>query len=165
MDLLNKVNGTLVWYYHICHRQVWLIGHSIEPDQDSDILALGRYIHQFYYKRERKELFIDNQIKIDLLANKKIVGEIKKSSKHRKSAQMQLAFYLYYLKHKGISIEGELLIPEERRRERVVLTPEIEEELYQVLKGIVDILQLEKPPKPQKIPYCKNCAYREMCWS
>ncbi|HIP42776.1 MAG TPA: Dna2/Cas4 domain-containing protein, partial [Aquifex aeolicus] len=24
-----SVNGTLVWYYHICKREVWLIGHGI----------------------------------------------------------------------------------------------------------------------------------------
>ena len=164
MEEIN-INGTLIWYYYICPREVWLIGHSIEADQESDFLILGKHIHEIFYKRQKKEFLIDNTIKIDILPNKKVIGEIKKSSKYLKSAKMQIAFYLYYMKQKGISIEGELLIPEERKREKVVLTKELEQELEKAIKEINKILNQEKPPKPVKIPYCKNCAYKEMCWS
>jgi len=164
MEEIN-INGTLIWYYYICPREVWLIGHSIEADQESDFLILGKHIHEIFYKRQKKEFLIDNTIKIDILPNKKVIGEIKKSSKYLKSAKMQIAFYLYYMKQKGINIEGELLIPEERKREKVVLTKELEQELEKAIKEINKILNQEKPPKPVEIPYCKNCAYKEMCWS
>ena len=52
------------------------------------------------------------------------MGEIKKSSRFEKVAIMQLAFYLYRLKEKGISVEGELLIPKERRKVPIKLTSE-----------------------------------------
>ncbi len=78
---------------------------------------------------------------------------------------MQVAFYLYYLKQKGINMEGELLFPEERKREKVILNKEIENELEKAVENIKKILQEDKPPSPVKIPYCKNCAYKEMCWS
>jgi CRISPR-associated exonuclease Cas4 len=163
---INNINGTLIWYYYICHREVWLIGHSIESDQENDFLLLGKHIHESFYKREKKEIFIDNTIKIDILSNKKIIGEIKKSSKFIQSARMQIAFYLYYLKkEKNVEFVGELLIPEERKREKIILTKEIEEELEKAKKDIIEILKLPKPPKPEKIPYCKNCAYKDMCWS
>ncbi len=165
MDNLEGINGTLIWYYYICPREVWLIGHSIESDQESDFLVLGRHIHEIYYKRQKKEFIIDNTIKIDILPDKKVVGEIKKSSKFLKSARMQVAFYLYYLKQKGINMEGELLFPEERKREKVILSKEIENELEKAVENIKKILQEDKPPSPVKIPYCKNCAYKEMCWS
>jgi len=107
----------MVWYYYICTRQVWLIAHSIEPDQENNFLKLGRHIHEIFYKRNKKEFFIDNQIKIDIIYPKKVIGEIKKSSKYNlKSAQMQLAFYLYYMKQKGVELEGELHFPEERKK-------------------------------------------------
>ena len=161
-----KVNGTLIWYYYICPREVWLIGHGIEPEQAHDFLELGRHIHEIFYQREKKEILLDNAIKIDLIRGKKIVGEIKKSSKFLKSATMQLAFYLYYLKkEKGVELDGELLIPEERKKIEVKLTEELEEELQKAIKDIEEILKLEKPPKPKKIPYCKYCAYKEMCWA
>lgn len=165
MDLLENVNGTLIWYYYICKREVWLIGHSIDADQENNFIVLGRHLHEIFYKMEKKELLIDNVIKIDVLSTKKVIGEVKKSSKYLESAKMQLAFYLYYLKQKGISMEGELLIPEERKREKVVLTKELEKELEIAIDEIQKIIKMEKPPKPQKIPYCKNCAYKEMCWS
>jgi CRISPR-associated exonuclease Cas4 len=164
-EVIN-INGTLIWYYYICHREVWLIGHSIEADQENDFLILGKHFHESFYKREKKEILIDNTIKIDILSNKKVIGEIKKSSKFLQSAKMQVAFYLFYLKEeKGIEIEGELLIPEEKKRVKIILTKEIEEEIKRAIVNITEILKLPKPPKPEKIPYCKNCAYREMCWS
>lgn len=165
MEDLEKINGTLIWYYYICPREVWYIGHSIEADQENDFLLLGKHIHEIFYKREKKEIFIDNTIKIDILSSKKIVGEIKKSSKYLKSAIMQVAFYLLYLKQKGIFLEGELLIPEERKKEKITLTQEIEKELFTAIKEIKNILNKDKPPKPMKIQYCKTCAYKEMCWS
>ena len=165
MGELQNINGTLIWYYYICSREVWLIGHSIEADQESDFLLLGRHIHEIFYKRQKKEFMIDNTIKIDIISSKKVIGEIKKSSKYLKSAKMQVAFYLYYLKQKGINIEGELLIPEERKREKIKLTTDLEKELKKAIKEIKKILEMDKPPQPKKIPYCKNCAYKEMCWS
>lgn len=164
MDTFN-INGTLIWYYYICPREVWFIGHSIEADQENDFLALGRHIHDFYYKRQKKEFIIDNTIKIDILPGKKVIGEIKKSSKYLKSAAMQIAFYLYFLKQKGIILSGELLFPEERKREKIFLTKEIENELKNAINNINKILNMDKPPEATKIHYCKNCAYKEICWS
>ena len=69
------------------------------------------------------------------------------------------------MKQKGINLEGELLIPEERKREKIVLTKELEQKLEEAVKGIQKILKQETPPEPVKIPYCRNCAYKEMCWS
>jgi len=165
MEEILNINGTLIWYYYICPREVWLIGHGIEADQESDFLVLGRHIHEIFYKNRKKELVIDNIIKIDILPSKKVIGEIKKSSKFLESARMQIAFYLYFMKQKGVEMEGELLIPEERKKEKVVLTPEIKKKLEKAVKEIKKILKLEKPPKANKIQYCRACAYRELCWS
>jgi len=159
-------NGTLVWYYYICKREVWLIAHGIEPYQDDDFISLGRIIHETRYRNKKKELMVDDKIKIDLIANHKIIGEIKKSSKFLQSAKMQLAFYLYYLKQeKGISLSGELLIPEERKRIELTLTPALEKEIENAIKEIEKIAKLPKPPPATKNKYCRNCAYKEFCWS
>ncbi|WP_456455037.1 CRISPR-associated protein Cas4 [Thermovibrio sp.] len=160
-------NGTLIWYYYICKREVWLIAHGIEPPQDNELISIGRLIHESFYKKFKKELFVDGKIKIDIVEGKKAIGEIKKSSKYLKSAKMQLAFYLFYLKTtKGKEIEGELLIPEERKRIKVKLTPELEKEIEKAVFEIEEIVNRETPPPPvKKSNYCKNCAYKEFCWS
>ena len=160
------IGGTLIWYYYICKREVWLIGHGIEPEQDSDYIALGRHIHEIFYCRRKRELTIDNTIKIDILPGRRVIGEIKKSSRYLESARMQVAFYLYYMKkEKGVPMEGFLLIPEERRRIKVSLTPELEEEIERAVEDIERILSMERPPPAVKIPYCRRCAYRSMCWA
>jgi len=160
------INGTLIWYYYICKREVWLIGHGIEPEQENDYIALGRHIHEIFYQRRKKELTIDNTIKIDILPGRKVIGEIKKSTRYLESARMQVAFYLYYMKkEKDVKMEGLLLVPEERRRIKVLLTPEVEKELERAIDDIERILCMERPPPAVKIPYCRKCAYRDMCWA
>ncbi|SHK18580.1 protein of unknown function DUF83 [Caminicella sporogenes DSM 14501] len=49
-----KVNGTLIWYYYICKREVWLMAHNLTPDQDNQYIDLGRFIHENSYMREKK---------------------------------------------------------------------------------------------------------------
>ncbi len=161
-----EINGTLIWYYYICKREVWLIGHGIEPDQENEFITLGRHIHEIFYQRRKKELTIDNKIKIDILPNRKVIGEVKKSSKFLESAKMQVAFYLYYMKkEKGIDMEGIILIPEERKRIKIELNKELEREIETAIKEINTILEKEKPPSAVKTHYCRNCAYKEMCWA
>src|SRR5690554_2637589 len=98
-----KVTGTLIWYYFICKREVWLMAHSIEADQDNEFIDIGRFIQNNTYQREKKEILLGN-IKLDILKKEKgqvIVGEVKKSSRFKESARMQLSYYLYELEKKG----------------------------------------------------------------
>ncbi|WP_448584549.1 CRISPR-associated protein Cas4 [Thermocrinis sp.] len=159
------INGTLIWYSYICDREVWFIGHGIEPPQDNPFLEKGRAIHELFYVEQTKEILIDNTIKIDLIRGREVVAEIKSSSKHLKSAIMQLAFYLYYFKkEKGVLLKGRLNIPTEKKTYEVELDESMEKEIEDRIKYIESILSAPKPPVVIKNPYCKNCAYKEMCW-
>lgn len=169
MDLVDnatKITGTLIWYYYICHREVWLMAHAIEPARNNPFLELGRLIQTESYSRERKELSAPG-MKIDVLrsqAGQLIVGEVKKSSKFIRSATMQLTYYLWRLKQDGIEAKGELLVPKERKKISVELTEKAERELQEAFREIYQIVSQESPPLPVKIPFCRNCAYREFCW-
>lgn len=48
------VNGTHIWYYFICKREVWLIAHQIAADQEDDNLEIGRFISETSYQRQKK---------------------------------------------------------------------------------------------------------------
>lgn len=162
-----NVSGTLVWYYYICPREVWLIGHQITADQDDANVSLGRFIQDFTYPRERKELAVGHS-KMDVFRvtdEGLVIGEVKKSSKFKNSARMQLAFYLSELKKHGIEARGELRFPKEKRKEEVVLNEQTERELDKVCREILRILYLVAPPEPKKISFCRKCAYAEFCWS
>lgn len=162
-----SVNGTLIWYYYVCPREAWLMGRKILPNESNGNIEIGRFLHQGSYSRQKKEISLGN-IKIDILKRgngELVVGEIKKSSKHALSARMQLLFYLSELKARGVVATGELLYPEERRKEVVSLGEEEEAELEIVRRRILQIIYHDMPPPPKKIAVCKNCAYRELCWS
>ncbi|HQG58739.1 MAG TPA: CRISPR-associated protein Cas4 [bacterium] len=161
-----KINGTMINYYSICQRSVWYLIHGLEAAQDHPFLEIGRFITQESYTRSKKEVVFEN-LKIDLVKkenNDVVVAEIKKSSKAKKSAQLQLAYYLYRLKEIGLIAQGELLFPKEKKREKVLLTKELESTLQAVLLDIEEISKREKPPDLKKITYCRNCAYRDFCW-
>lgn len=162
-----SVTGTLVWYYYICKREVWLMSHNITPAQDNENIELGKFIHENSYKREKKEISIGN-MKLDIIKRGNtgwIVGEIKKSSKFEASSKMQLLFYLSELEKAGLNAVGELKIPQEREVIRIELEDDSRQELEFVKRDILRIVYTEKPDPPKKIMYCRNCAFSEFCWS
>lgn len=161
------VTGTLVWYYYICPREVWLMARNIVPDQDNANVDLGRFIGENTYQRDKKEISLGN-IKIDIMRKENgrlVIGEVKKSSKFDKSATMQLAFYLLELKEAGIEARGELMFPKEKKKVQVELTDEMIAQVEKAKKDILKIIYLDKPQVPKKIAFCRNCAYAEFCWS
>ncbi len=159
----KHITGTLVWYYFICKREVWLMGHEITPDDDQESLKVGRAIHTIYYRNLRSEVEFEG-IKIDRIRNR-VIYEIKTSSKYMESARFQLLFYIYRLGQEGLEMKGELLIPKERKTEDVFMTSDDREKLESAIKGIIEIIALERPPPAVRIPFCRKCAYRDFCWS
>ena len=97
--------------------------------------------------------------------DKLVIGETKKTSKYENASKYQLAYYLFVLKDSGINAEGVLLYPEEKKRTKVILTKELEEELKDIIKEIEEIQEKDIPPELKKINFCKNCGYREYCYS
>lgn len=127
-------------------------------------MLLGRLVHETSYLRDRKEIFVDRLLKIDLF-RRELVAEVKKTSRHKEAARYQLAYYLYYLKkEKGLELKGVLLFPKERRAEEVKLTPSLEFEIEALLQEMLQVLDRPSPPKAEKIKYCRSCSFREICW-
>lgn len=161
-----RITGTLIWYYYICKREVWLMARQIVPEQDNPLIELGRVIGETTYKREKKQIRLEN-ITIDLTnldGDQVVIGEVKKSSRFRESARMQLCYYLHVLRSYGIEARGELLFPKEKKREEVLLTEEAERKLKATIMEIKEIAGRELPPPAERIRYCSNCAYNEFCW-
>ncbi len=60
-----RVNGTLIDCYYICKRELWLMARNIITDQDNPYVELGRFINESTYKRDRKQIHLENVV-IDL---------------------------------------------------------------------------------------------------
>jgi len=158
--------GTQVNYYAVCHRKLWLYSHRLELEKASDKVALGALLHETAYSRmPRREALIDSLIKVDILEGGGRVLEVKYSQKMVEAARLQVLYYLYYLKRKGLTgLVGELRFPRQRRREEVHLTAEGEREVEEALRGIEQVIALAAPPQAERTPVCRRCAYAEFCW-
>jgi len=159
------IGGIEVQYYLVCSRKLWWFTHDIEQEHTSDLVALGRQIHEESYPRiRRKDILIDGEIRVDF-TDEGAVHEVKKSRAKKKAHLWQLKYYLFYLKQKGISdVRGVLDYPKERRREVIELKPEDEQEIERILKGVEEIKRQPTPPEVEMMPICQTCSYQELCW-
>jgi len=162
-----EVNGSLVLSFSNCKREAWLMAHKIIPEQDNTFIALGRILHETSYEnRGEKDVAIDN-IKLDLVEEKKgktIISEIKKSKYSLAGARDQLLFYLLRLKEIGIQAEGLLLVPKEKKRMSVILTAEEENRIRKMCDEIQKMIDGPIPLIERSQSCCKNCAYYTYCW-
>ena len=164
---MNAITPTLVWYYYVCKREVWLMSRDLNPGQDNSLMELGRIIHEFSYKRDEKEIVMDG-MKFDIVRNedgKILICEIKKSSRFELPSRMQLAYYLYKLKKRGLEASGELLFPKEKKKVVVELDEKTERDLENAMSEMQEIISREKPPEAKRVKFCAKCAYAEFCWA
>ena len=162
-----RLTGTQVNYYFVCKRKLWLFSHNIGLETTSDLVLMGKLLHENSYRREKlKELEFD-KIKIDFIRNSNEIHEIKKSRKIEKAHFYQLLYYIYFLKRitKMTNITGIIDYPLLKKRVSVNLSADYEKEMNLILKEIEEIIRTERPPEPEWISYCKKCAYAELCWS
>jgi len=155
----------MVNYLFICPRKLWLYSRGIRMEQTSEQVELGQFLHQRSYgKSEYKELLIEDLIKIDVILEEKKITEVKYSTKMLKASKAQLAYYLYYLKRRGVLLKGELRFPREKRKETIELDEELEGFVEDSLRKVQEVLKMEKVPSSKKGRICRSCSYEELCW-
>jgi CRISPR-associated exonuclease Cas4 len=169
--LLSKemlFSGTQVNYYIICKTKLWLFSHFVTMEHSSDLVSYGKLVHETSYGEKKKEIVIDDRIAIDFIqkGDTLILHEVKKAKKMEKAHRYQLLYYLYYLTElKGIAnVEGEIDYPLLRKKEHIVLTEDLKEEISTILKGLKEVIAMPEPPEPTYMRICRKCAYFEFCW-
>ena len=161
-----KLNGTLINYYFHCRRQCYLHGNRLNLEDNSEIVKVGKAIHEEREKENGTEIAIDN-IRIDKLS-KEYLTEIKKSDADPEASKWQLLFYLKVLKEKGLIRKGKLEYVEKNRVDKKVVIVELGEEeermLVQIEKEIEELLDGDQIPEGKMQTQCKKCAYYEYCF-
>jgi CRISPR-associated exonuclease Cas4 len=159
-----EITGVMIQYFKSCKRELWFYAHKVNMNYDNEDIALGKLIHEKSYSRENKEIKFDNMA-FDFVkkTNNLTIFEVKKSRKLVEPAKYQLYFYLWNMKNSGIDAKGVLVYPDERKRESIELTDEINKEMKIIIKEIKKIISLKTPPKSIIKPYCKKCSYYELC--
>ena len=156
--------GTQVNYYFICKRKLWLFSHGLEMEETSDLVLLGKLLHERGYARRRKEVQV-GRIKIDFVGAGCEIHEVKRSRKAEEAHRYQLVYYLYYLKrYAGVEGKGVLHYPLLRRTVDVELTNENAGRMESILEDMEKILSSPTAPSPVKVGFCRRCSYNELCW-
>lgn len=162
-----KVNGTLINYYFHCKRQCWLHANRLNLEDNSEIVKIGKAIHE---EREEigknTELSIEN-IKIDKLTPEYLI-EVKKSDADVEASKWQLLLYLKILKEKGIERKGKLEFVEKNKTKNKIVYVELNQEsiekLELIVKEIESLVAGDSIPDNINKATCKKCAYYEYCY-
>ncbi|MCL5266787.1 MAG: CRISPR-associated protein Cas4 [Bacteroidetes bacterium] len=162
-----QITGTHINYYCVCKRELWLFAHNIQMEHTSDLVYTGKVIDETSYSREDKGIDIDGVINIDWIdTNTGVIHEVKKSDSVEKAHEMQVLYYLWYLKHKGVEgVTAEIDYPLLKQRTKVELTQEKKEELEEAMQSIKAIAEQAHPPDRINKKFCKTCSYYELCWA
>ena len=161
------MNGTIINYYFHCKRQCYMFAHRLNLEDNSEIVRVGKAIHEDKAKSsENSEIKIDN-IALDKI-NSKYVVEIKKSDADIEACKWQLLYYLKILKDKGIERKGKLEFIEKNKTDRKIIfieiNEEIEKELNEHISKIEELLSKDELPTVINKSACKKCAYYEYCY-
>jgi len=164
MSTLPTFTGTEVGYYFICPKKLWWFSHGVQMERESDRVRMGKLVHEESYQRRRKELNIDDKIVLDWREDG-VIHEVKLTDKMEDAHEMQLLYYLYYLKCKGVEgLRGQIDYPKLRETKEVELTEEKEREIETALIEMKQIVTSRKAPEVEWMKICGKCAYAELCW-
>lgn len=161
--------GTHFNYYQLCHRKLWLFANGINMEHTSDAVYDGKLIHEGSYPQrpERLEEVAIEGIKVDFFdAKRKVIHEIKRSSKVERAHEWQVKYYIYVFERNGIEgCTGLLEYPTMRKTMPVVLTDDDREEIKRMEKDIQTIIESDNCPPLTKMRICKSCSYYDFCYT
>jgi CRISPR-associated exonuclease Cas4 len=164
LENIPTFTGLEVNYYFICHKKLWWFAHGVHMEQEHDRVHLGRIVHQESYSRRKKELDIDGKIVLDWREDG-LIHEVKLTDKMEDAHEMQLLYYLYYLKLKGVeNLRGQIDYPKLRHNKSVELTEDNERRVEKALSDMQRIRALPRAPQVEWMKICRSCSYADLCW-
>ena len=162
---MENVTGIMVYYYSVCKRKLWYFGNEITMEQNNENVSIGCALDELAYSREDKHINIDNVINIDFISSDMKLHEVKKSRKIENASEMQIKYYLYYLYTKGVKdITAEIDYPLLKQTHDIFLTSEDITRFQQICSEIKEIIAGNIPLIDTKKPFCKSCAYYDLCF-
>lgn len=161
----KPISGMMIYYYIVCKRKLWYFYNQIQMESENENVIIGKVLDETSYAREEKNINIDDVINIDYIKSKKILHEVKKSRKIEEAGIMQIKYYLYYLKERGVEgIIGKVDYPLLKQSVDIELTEEDEKNIKSILVDLKKIVNKPLPPALDKKNICKKCAYFELCY-
>lgn len=162
---VNEVTGIMVYYYFVCKRKLWYFVHGIQMEEDNQNVKLGKLLDETSYVRDNKHIMIDGVINLDFMKGNNIIHEIKKSKSIEEAGIMQVKYYLYYLRQKGLTdMKAKIDYPLLKQSISLELNDEDFQMMEETLNNIILLVNNEKVPIFVKTNICKKCAYHDLCF-
>lgn len=162
---MRNITGLMIYYYFVCQRRLWYFVNSINMEQNSELVEIGKILDETSYSREKKGILIDNTINIDFVKNGAVLHEVKKTKAIEEAGIWQIKYYMYYLEKRGVkNVEAKIDFPLLRESKEILLEQEDIEILENVIKNIEDIANQDKPPEIIDSKICKKCSYFDLCY-
>lgn len=160
-----NITGVMIYYYFICSRKLWYFINSINMEQNSELVEIGKILHETSYSREKRGILIDNTINIDFVKSGAVLHEVKKTKAIEEAGIWQIKYYMYYLEKRGVkNVEAKIDFPLLRETKEIILEQEDIEILENVIKNIEDIANQDKPSEIIDSKICKKCSYFDLCY-
>lgn len=161
----KDITGVMVYYYEVCKRKLWYFYNEIQMEAGNENVEIGKVLDEETYKRDKKHINIDNIINIDFIRSKGVLHEVKKSNKIENASILQVKYYLYFLKKRGVeNIKGKIDYPLLKQTVNIELTEEDILNIEKILEDIESIVNLDYPEILEKKRICKSCAYYDLCF-
>ena len=163
-----QITGTHFNYYQVCKRKLWLFANGINMEDTSDLVYDGKLIHETSYpqRSERYEEVEIDGVKIDYYdARNKVIHEIKRSDRVEPAHEWQVKYYIYVLERNGVKgVSGLLEYPTLRQTTKVELTDADRQNIAEMEKKIMKIIQSDNCPPVLHSKICKSCSYYDFCY-
>ncbi len=163
-----QITGTLINYFYVCKRELWLFANGINMEHTSDLVYEGKLIHEESYpqRSERYEEIEIDGIKVDYYdAKRKVIHEIKKSDKVDQAHEWQLKYYLHVFERNGIEgVSGILEYPKLRKTSEVFLSDVDRETIKEMEQKIKEVIESKACPPLEKKGICRKCSYYDFCY-
>lgn len=160
----EKTTGLMVYYFHICDRKLWFSNHDIAMENENEDVKIGKFLDDETYRRERKQILINNEINLDFFKSKGEIHEVKKSRKIEDASIWQVKYYLYYLEKEGIfNITAKIDYPLLKKNVSIELSETDRKALDEKIEKIKEINASQFPPQYKLKGYCKKCAFYDLC--
>lgn len=161
----NRITGVMIYYYFVCKRKLWYFTNEINMETENENVMLGKLLDENSYKKDDKQINIDNVINIDFIREHRELHEVKKSRAIEEAGIWQVKYYLYYLKKRGVSdLKAKIDYPLIKKNVVVELTQEDELRLEEIIREIIEIKNQLLPPDFESKKICNKCAYHDLCF-
>jgi len=159
--------GVEVYYSKVCPTKLWFFIHDLGMEYESDLVVLGKILHEKSYPQEAKEILVSEKIKIDFISRRGgiIIHEVKHSDRLSEADELQVLYYIYYLKSIGVkNVYGVIHYP--RLKKKIYVKPSDEDfrKLFEAFNLIDNIKKMDRPPEPVMKKICRLCSYYNLCW-